>query len=141
MNILLVEDSAEDAELLALALEDAGQAVDWTRVDNRESLEQALLEAAPDLVVSDLSLPAFDGMEALALVRAKRSDCPFVFLTGSDDPEREAVAREAGASGFYSKFQLDVLAAAIAAGITEAPPLPPRPCPPTACLHPRPGRA
>lgn len=141
MNILLVEDSVEDAELLALALEDAGLAVDWTRVDNRESLEQALRGAAPDLVVSDLSLPAFCGMEALALVREQRPDCPFVFLTGSDDPGGETAARHAGASGFYSKFKLDGLAAAVAAGISAAPPLPPRPSPPTACLHPRPGRA
>ena len=141
MNIVLVEDSVEDAELLALALEEAGLAVGWTRVDSRRGLEQALRDGAPDLVLSDLALPAFDGMEALALVHECHPGCPFVFLTGSDDPGSETAARHAGATGFYSKFQLERLAAAVAAGISAAPPPPPRPDPPTTCLHPRPARA
>src|SRR5690606_39791901 len=54
MDIVLVEDSVEDAELLELAMEDAGLAVRWTRVETRGALEQALRERVPDLVVSDL---------------------------------------------------------------------------------------
>lgn len=141
MDIVLVEDSVEDAELLALAMEEAGLAVRWTRVETRTALEQALHEGAPALVVSDLALPGFDGMEALALVRASRPGCPLVFLTGSDDPDSEAAARQAGASGFYSKFRLERLVADVAAGISAAPPPRPHPGPPTACLHPRPARA
>ena len=141
MDVVLVEDSVEDAELLALAMEDGGPAVRWTRVETRGALEQALRERAPDLVVSDLALPGFDGMEALAIVRAMHPGCPLVFLSGSDDPDREAAAYQAGARGFYSKFRLERLVADVAASISAAPPPRPRPGPPTACLHPRPAQA
>lgn len=141
MDIVLVEDSVEDAELLALAMEDGGLAVRWTRVETRGALEQALRERVPDLVVSDLALPGFDGMEALAIVRTTHPRCPLVFLSGSEDPDREADARQAGASGFYSKFRLERLVADVAAGISAAPPPRPRPGPPTACSRPRPAQA
>ena len=75
LKILLVEDSADDAELLALELADAGIEASWVRVDREAALKAALADGGHDLVVSDLGLPGFDGLEALRCVRARQA-CP-----------------------------------------------------------------
>ena len=69
LQILLVEDSAEDAELICDMLEQAGVAASFQRVDDEDGLVEVLSSGRCDIVLSDLSMPGFCGMRALELVR------------------------------------------------------------------------
>ena len=65
LRILLVEDVADDAELALLELRRAGLHADPWVVDSEKSFVGALREFAPDAILCDFSMPAFDGMAAL----------------------------------------------------------------------------
>jgi len=67
ISILLVEDSALDAELAMQALLQGGIAHETRRVETRSDFEEALKGCGPDLILSDYSLPGFDGMSALKI--------------------------------------------------------------------------
>src|SRR5258708_12417329 len=69
LRILLVEDVADDAELALLELGRAGLHADQRVVDNEKSFVDALREFKPDVILSDFSIPGFDGMAALARAR------------------------------------------------------------------------
>src|SRR5690606_33631500 len=61
----------------------AGIEADCPRVDSEASLHAALDRAPPHLVLSDLNMPGFDGLHALAIVRERAPGARFVFLTGA----------------------------------------------------------
>lgn len=82
-RVLLVEDSRDDAELIEIVLHEGGLALECRRAWSASTLEDALRELAPQLVLSDLNLPGFSGIEALVQVRAHDPLLPFVLLTGS----------------------------------------------------------
>jgi len=79
--VLLVEDSADDAELAMIELRGADIECLW--VDSEAALQAALDGPAPQLVLSDLNMPGFDGPRALAIVRERAPGARFVFLTGA----------------------------------------------------------
>lgn len=107
LNILLIEDSADDAELLAIELAEAGIDTTWVRVDRESTLRTALAAGGYDLVVSDLSLPGFDGVEALRLVHAALPGVPFMFCSGAPVGSVTAeAALGAGADGYVCKDEL-----------------------------------
>ena len=68
LNVLIVEDSADDAELLLADLQEAGFAPAWKRVET-EPAYQASLSDRIDLIFSDFSLPQFSTVRALAVQR------------------------------------------------------------------------
>src|SRR5216683_1336654 len=83
LRMLMVEDSADDAELLAHELRRAGFALEFERVDNAAALEAALDRATWDIIIGDNSMPGFSGTEALGLLRARGLDIPFIFVSGT----------------------------------------------------------
>ena len=105
-RVLLVDDSRDDAELAEYALRKGGLAVRCRRVDTGAALAEALKTFAPHAVVSDVNLPGFSGIEALALVRAHDPALPFVFLTGGLSPDDAPPATD----GLILKDDLDALA-------------------------------
>ena len=78
IRILILEDNPVDAELIVDRLRQAGIEPDWHRVET-EADYTAHLDPAPDLILADYVLPAFDGLEALRLCRARYPDRPFIF--------------------------------------------------------------
>jgi CheY-like chemotaxis protein len=76
LKILLVEDSAIDAELAAYELAKLGMAVEWNRVSTEEALRQALLEFCPSVILSDHSMPAFDRLSALHIASEMTPEIP-----------------------------------------------------------------
>lgn len=78
----MIEDSADDAELLRFALEEGGLAVECLRVCSEAALREALVAFPASVVLSDLNLPGFSGERALEMVRAAAPNLPFVFVTG-----------------------------------------------------------
>jgi DNA-binding NarL/FixJ family response regulator len=116
-KILCIEDDRETAALIAEELIDRGYAVTLA-YDGREGLA-AILKTMPDLVLSDISMPAMSGFELLEqLVRLapRFSKMPFVFLTALTDRDNELKGRQLGADDYVTKpIDFDVLATIIAA--------------------------
>src|SRR5690606_1641575 len=120
LRILLIEDCADDAELLALELDEAGLAATWTRVAGETELLSAVDEPAHDVVVSDLGLPGFSGLRALQLVRAAQPDVPFIFLSGDPGEDAMVTALQAGANEYVHKQELARMPAVIRCVVPDA---------------------
>ena len=120
LRVLLVEDSEADAELLARELKRAGFDVTWERVQSAARLETALDRGRWDIIVGDNSMPGFSGTEALALVRARGLDIPFIFVSGTMGEDLAARALEAGAGDALAKGNLRRLIPVIKRELREA---------------------
>ena len=120
VRILVVEDSELDAELLLCELERDGLDVVSERVDNEPSFVAALARFAPDVVISDLSMPEFSGYRALELARASAPDTPFVFVSGTMGEEAAVQALRGGATDYVLKQNLARLAAAVRRALADA---------------------
>ncbi|HWL61197.1 MAG TPA: EAL domain-containing protein [Steroidobacteraceae bacterium] len=120
IRILFVEDQKADAERAIYQLKRAGMECDWRRVETEQSLLDSLDEFSPDLILSDFSLPRFDGLSALRISREKAPLVPFVFLSGTIGEERAIQALRAGAVDYVLKENMARLAPAIRRAIDEA---------------------
>jgi len=120
LNILILEDSAADAESCARELKHAGLFFNMRRVDTRAAFEQALKEFGPDLVISDFTLTGvFDGLTALDLARSKLADVPFVFVSGMVGEDRAVEAVKRGATDFVIKDRMQRLGPVIKRAVEE----------------------
>ena len=115
LRILVLEDVASDAELEIRELRRNGLVADWTRVETERDFRKALEEYRPDVILADFSLPSWNGLEALRVVRAVRPELPFVVVTGSLDEETAADCIKAGADDYVLKERLARLPHAVTA--------------------------
>jgi signal transduction histidine kinase len=120
VRILHVEDSEFDAELISTQLLDAGLEAEFLRVDSGEELRRVIAEYAPDLVLSDLSMPGFDGHEALRIVREVMPMVPFIFVSGTMGEETAVQALREGADDYILKDKTARLPAAVARAIRDS---------------------
>src|SRR5207245_2681853 len=86
-RILIVEDVADDAELMTRELRNAGLVFTSRRVLSEAALRDALHSFMPDIVLSDHTLPQFNALDALRVVRAEAANTPVIIVTGSLDEE------------------------------------------------------
>src|SRR3989337_4145676 len=82
LQVLILEDSADDAQLLLLQLEQDGIEVQWQRVET-EAAFRAALDSQPDLILADYSLPSYSGIKALELRNELGLDIPFILVSGT----------------------------------------------------------
>jgi two-component system, cell cycle sensor histidine kinase and response regulator CckA len=80
LRVLLIEDSDDDAELVARELTRSGYVVTKARVETAHALAAALEKERWDLAIADFSMPQFSGTAALKIVRQFDPDMPFVFV-------------------------------------------------------------
>ena len=113
LRILMVEDSAADAELLLRELRRLGRPIAHHRVASGQALQAALEDFAPDIILSDYSMPGFGGHDALEIVMQRRPQTPFVYVSGTIGEERAIEALQRGASDYVLKENLRRLPAAI----------------------------
>jgi diguanylate cyclase (GGDEF)-like protein/PAS domain S-box-containing protein len=113
LKILLVEDVATDAELASRELQRAGIDCTTRRVQTAETFVRMLDEFRPDLILSDFTLPVFDGWAALEIARQKRADIPFIFVSGTIGEERAIESLKRGAVDYVLKTNLRRLAPAV----------------------------
>jgi DNA-binding NarL/FixJ family response regulator len=117
IKILCIEDDRETAALIAEEFLDRGYEV-IVAYDGREGLA-AILRTMPDLVLSDISMPAMSGfelLESLIALAPRFSRMPFVFLTALTDRDSELKGRQLGADDYVTKpIDFDMLAAIITA--------------------------
>ena len=120
LRLLIVEDVAAEAELAVHQLQRAGMKCTWTRVETEDALRTALRELRPHIVISDFSLPGYDGSAALSLVRREAPEIPFIFVSGTIGEERAIEALKAGAVDYVLKTNLARLAPAVKRALDEA---------------------
>lgn len=120
LSLLLVEDSEDDAMLLLRALGQGGYDVAWLRVDAAADLSAALEDGKWDIVISDYVMPGFSGTDALALVKAKAPDLPFIIVSGVIGEEAAVAAMRAGAQDYVKKDNLARLLPAIERELADA---------------------
>ena len=119
LRILLVEDVTDDAELALLELRRSGLHPDQRVVDSEKAFVGALREFAPDVILSDFSMPGFDGMTALTLAREICPDTPFIFVSGTIGEEFAVSAVKSGATDYVMKANLVRLPAAVERALRE----------------------
>ena len=87
IKILHLEDLPEDAELVEYELHKGNIKFEKRVVDNKEDYEKMLSDFNPDIILSDHSLPSFDSFQALAILKEKRLDIPFILVTATMSEE------------------------------------------------------
>ena len=103
IRILIIDDDIGFRDLLRLHLSSAGYQVQVA--EDGVTGGRALLEQAPDLIVSDVNMPFLDGFELLSLMRsdAGTAAIPVILLSGRSDGDTMAKAVELGAADFLTK--------------------------------------
>lgn len=112
-RILLVEDRQEDRELIERELQRAKVLFVSHWVDSREAFLVEIKEFSPDVVLCDFSLPQFDAMEAMSILRRYQPDVPFILVTGAQSEEIAVECMKRGANDFILKSTLKRLPSAV----------------------------
>jgi signal transduction histidine kinase len=120
LQVLIVEDSENDALLLLNELSHGGYEPSHERVDSAEALTTALAARAWDVLICDWSLLELNGMEVLSMVKQRGLDLPFLIVSGTIDEDGAVDALRAGAHDFVHKDSLSRLCPAIARERAEA---------------------
>ncbi len=110
LNVLIVEDSLDDAELVTRELTLAGLNARSTRVETEEQFRDALDTQAWDLIFSDFQLRSFSGLKALELFQACGVDIPFIMISGTVGEDIAVDAMRRGVSDYLMKGNLARLA-------------------------------
>ncbi len=120
IRVLVAEDVPADAELEVRELERAGLRVLGRVAETEEDFRRALREFAPDVILSDFSMPGFDGMAALAISNEARPEVPFIFVSGTLGEEHAVRALKSGAVDYVLKHNLIRLPSAVERAVREA---------------------
>ncbi|MGA3229033.1 MAG: response regulator [Candidatus Binatus sp.] len=112
-HMLIVEDSPGDAELEVRALRQGGCELTYERVDTPEAMQAALEGGHWDLVIADYSMPHFNGLAALKMLRDKGLDVPFILVSGAVGEEVAVEAMKCGADDYVLKSNLARLPLAV----------------------------
>jgi two-component system sensor histidine kinase/response regulator len=113
IRVLFVEDREEDAELAAWTMRRGGLDITCERVCAEGEYVAALTGFQPDVIVSDYSMPHFDGMRALHIWLERGAHLPFLILTGSMNEETAVACLKAGATDYVLKEQMSRLPFAV----------------------------
>jgi DNA-binding NtrC family response regulator len=116
----LVEDSDDDAQLLLRELRHEGFNPLFERVDTMEAMNAALDRQEWDIIISDHAMPAFSSLRALALMKEKQLDLPFIIVSGLIGEEMAVAAMKSGAHDYLLKGRLARLGPAVQRELREA---------------------
>lgn len=120
IRILYLEDSEVDAELVQARLDEAGVDCVLRRVETQEGFIAALEADRFDLILSDNSLPSYDGLSALEKAHALQPGLPFIFVSGTMGEEAAIESLKAGATDYVLKGRLARLVPAVRRALREA---------------------
>jgi two-component system cell cycle sensor histidine kinase/response regulator CckA len=120
LHILHLEDNPNDAALIQSALAAEGIRFIAIRVQDRAGFMAALEQGGIDLVLSDFSLPTFDGLSAIEIARARWPDLPVILVSGTLGEELAIDSLKRGATDYVLKERLSRLAPAVRRAMLEA---------------------
>ena len=119
-HVLYLEDSEADAALVEALLAEGGIACTLTRVETPKAFAEALEAGGFRLILSDNTLPSYDGLSALARARERCPDVPFIFVSGTLGEETAIESLKAGATDYVLKERLSRLVPAVRRALAEA---------------------
>jgi diguanylate cyclase (GGDEF)-like protein len=120
IRILFVEDLDYEAELALSQLRRAGIECTSVRVETEAGLREALEKFSPNLILSDFSLPQFDGVSALRIASQLAPEVPFIYVSGTIGEERAIDALLCGAADYVLKGNLARLPPAVRRALADA---------------------
>jgi PAS domain S-box-containing protein len=120
LNVLIIEDSDDDVELLILELNTGNYILNVERVQNAHEFQKALGTSVWDVIVSDYSLPGFSALKALEILKESGKDIPFIIVSGTIGEDAAVHAMRAGAADFFAKNNVVRLIPAIEREINDA---------------------
>ena len=120
IRLLLAEDNPADVELEIRELRSAGLHVAHRVAHTEESFTQELEEFAPEVILSDFSMPRFDGKHALRIARERAPETPFIFVSGTLGEENAIRALKDGATDYVLKDSLLRLPTAVLRALEDA---------------------
>ncbi len=118
LNVLILEDSQDDAVLLAHELKNVGFDPAWHRVETEEEY-LARLGPQVDIIFSDFGLPQFSSPKALSLLQESRLRIPFIIVSGTIGEERAVEILKAGATDYVMKDRLGRLGPVVRRALRE----------------------
>src|SRR5437762_2302744 len=119
LYILHLEDEANDSEMMAETLRTEGIDCEVARVDTKSAFVQHLQREPVDLIISDASVPGFDGITAQGVWRKLRPNIPFIFLSGTFGEEVAIERLKAGATDYVLKDWLEKLPGVVRRALRE----------------------
>jgi PAS domain S-box-containing protein len=119
LRVLLVEDSADDAELIERTLREGDFSIDARLVADEAAFRTGLAEFSPDLVLSDWALPGFSGKAAVRIAREWDATVPCILVSGTLGEELVVQALRSGATDYVLKQRLEALAPAVRRALAE----------------------
>jgi PAS domain-containing protein len=119
IKILHLEDSVKDSEIIRSMIESSEIECEYYLTDNRKDFNDILKKENIDLILSDFSLPDFNGNEALMLSKEQYSHIPFIFVSGKIGEDAAINALVNGATDYVFKNKLERLVPAINRALHE----------------------
>ena len=119
LRILILEDVPTDAELMKDELTESGINFTSRLASSRKSFLDALEEFIPEIILSDYSMPSFDGLSALKIALGKCPDVPFIFVSGALGEEMAIELLKKGATDYVLKDRLSRLGPAVSRALSE----------------------
>ena len=120
LRVLIIEDSEDDALLLAREIKKNNYDVTFRRVDTSDAMSEALNQQKWDIIISDYNMPHFSVSEALELLRNSGLDLPFIIVSGVIGEEAAVDSLKAGAHDFIMKSNFSRFIPAIKRELNEA---------------------
>jgi len=120
LKVLINEDNQFDAELLKREITRSGLDVSFELVQTQGSFEMALEDFKPHLILSDYSLPGFDGLTAFRIKEQKYPDVPFIIVSGTIGEENAVELIKSGITDYVLKDKLYTIIPKINRAIKEA---------------------
>ena len=119
LNILILEDNKDDAELMVAELEKNGYTITWNRVETKESFKKSLKDP-PDLILADYKLPSVNALDALKIKQEIAPTIPFIIVSGTIGEEFAVECIKAGATDYVLKDRLFRLCPVVERALKEA---------------------
>ncbi len=111
INLLILEDNPDDAQLMVKELEKEQYELNWKRVETKRDFEKGLSEN-PDIIFVDYAVPSFNGLDALMVTKKIKPDIPVIMVSGKIGEEVAVDCIKAGATDYVLKnrlFRLEVV--------------------------------
>jgi PAS domain S-box-containing protein len=119
LRLLLLEDNPSDAELVLHKLRRAGYDPIFNLVETEEGY-RSQLQALPEIILSDFSMPEFDALRALDIMKVLQLKIPFIVVSGSIGEERAVQLIQCGATDYLIKDRLDRLGTAVSQALEQS---------------------
>ena len=120
LRVLMVEDSADDTELLMREFRRGGYDPAYEQVCTPEDMEAALDKQSWDVIIADFNMPSFSAPDALSLMQRKGLDLPFIIVSGSIGEDTAVETIKSGVTDYLMKDKLARFVPAVERGLQEA---------------------